>query len=175
MLKRIVLLATLIFLSACSASIDDYKNATPKFDLFGYFNGHIKAWGMVQDFTGKQTRRFSVDIIGTVDGNTLVLDEDFVFADGETQTRVWTITRLADGSYQGTAGDVVGVAKGSESGNAFNWVYVLDVPVGDSRYELTLDDWLFRQDATRAFNLTSMKKFGIEVGKISIFFEKQTP
>ena len=39
--------------------------------------------GMVQDYTDKQTRRFEVDIEGHVIGNTLTLNEDFVFDDGE--------------------------------------------------------------------------------------------
>ncbi|MDD1792210.1 DUF3833 domain-containing protein [Enterovibrio sp. ZSDZ42] len=160
-------------LVGCSSSIDDYKSTTPSFNLFEYFEGDVKAWGMVQDYTGQQTRRFEVVIVGTVEGNVITLDEDFVFDDGEVQNRVWTITRLDDGSYQGTAGDVVGIATGSEEGNALNWVYDLNVEVGDSTYVLTLDDWLFRQDEKRAFNLTSMKKFGVEVGRLSIFFEKQ--
>ncbi|WP_394209642.1 DUF3833 domain-containing protein [Enterovibrio calviensis] len=160
-------------LIGCSSSIEDYKNTTPAFNLFEYFDGEVKAWGMVQDYTGKQTRRFDVDIKGTVIGSVITLDEDFLFDDGETQKRIWTITRLEDGSYQGTAGDVVGIASGREEGNALNWVYDLSVEVGDSTYVLTLDDWLFRQDEKRAFNLTSMRKFGVEVGRISIFFEKQ--
>nr|WP_205743754.1 DUF3833 domain-containing protein [Grimontia sedimenti] len=160
-------------LVGCSASLEDYKATSPAFNLFEYFEGETLAWGMVQDYTGKQTRRFEVSIVGTVEGNKITLDEDFVFDDGEKQKRIWTITRLEDGSYEGTAGDVVGIATGSESGNALNWIYDLSVEVGDSTYVLTLDDWLYRQDEKRAFNLTSMKKFGIEVGRISIFFEKQ--
>lgn len=172
MIKRVLILLSVVFLSSCSASLEDYRQTQPKFNLFEYFAGNIKAWGMVQDYTGKQTRRFEVDIVGTVEGNTLVLDEQFLFADGEKQTRIWTIERLPDGTYQGTAEDVVGIAKGREEGNALNWIYTLNVAVGDDNYDLKLDDWLFRQDERRAFNLTSMSKFGIEVGRISIFFEK---
>ncbi|USH05678.1 DUF3833 domain-containing protein [Grimontia kaedaensis] len=160
-------------LVGCSASLEDYKASSPNFNLFEYFEGETLAWGMVQDYTGKQTRRFEVSITGTVVGDQITLDEDFIFDDGEKQKRIWTIKRLEDGSYEGTAGDVVGTAKGSESGNALNWIYDLSVEVGDNTYVLTLDDWLYRQDEKRAFNLTSMKKFGVEVGKISIFFEKQ--
>ncbi|CZF82098.1 hypothetical protein GCE9029_03027 [Grimontia celer] len=173
MKKLIAAFALMTALVGCSASLEDYKATSPNFNLFEYFEGETLAWGMVQDYTGKQTRRFEVSIIGTVDGDQITLDEDFIFDDGEKQKRIWTITRLEDGSYEGTAGDVVGTAKGSESGNALNWIYDLSVEVGDSTYVLTLDDWLYRQDEKRAFNLTSMKKFGVEVGKISIFFEKQ--
>ncbi|WP_407333798.1 DUF3833 domain-containing protein [Enterovibrio sp. 27052020O] len=173
MRKLAIIGAFLLALVGCSSSIDDYKNTTPTFNLFEYFEGDVKAWGMVQDYTGKQTRRFDVDIKGTVEGNVITLDEDFLFDDGEIQKRIWSITRLEDGTYQGAAGDVVGMASGREEGNALNWVYDLSVEVGDSTYVLTLDDWLFRQDEKRAFNLTSMKKFGVEVGRLSIFFEKQ--
>ncbi|NGN96476.1 DUF3833 domain-containing protein [Grimontia sp. S25] len=173
MKKLIAAFALITALVGCSASLEDYKATSPAFNLFEYFEGETLAWGMVQDYTGKQTRRFEVSIVGTVEGNKITLDEDFVFDDGEKQKRIWTITRLEDGSYEGTAGDVVGIATGSESGNALNWIYDLSVEVGDSTYVLTLDDWLYRQDEKRAFNLTSMKKFGIEVGRISIFFEKQ--
>ncbi|CZF84200.1 hypothetical protein GMA8713_02989 [Grimontia marina] len=173
MKKLITVFALITALIGCSASLEDYKATSPKFNLFQYFDGKTLAWGMVQDYKGKQTRRFEVSIIGTVEGDRITLDEDFIFDDGEKQKRIWTITRLGDGSYEGTAGDVVGTAKGSESGNALNWIYDLSVEVGDSTYVLTLDDWLYRQDEKRAFNLTSMKKFGVEVGRISIFFEKQ--
>ncbi|KKD61605.1 lipoprotein [Grimontia sp. AD028] len=173
MKKLIAAFALITALVGCSASLEDYKATSPAFNLFEYFEGETLAWGMVQDYTGKQTRRFEVSIVGTVEGSKITLDEDFIFDDGEKQKRIWTITRLEDGSYEGTADDVVGIATGSESGNALNWVYDLSVEVGDSSYVLTLDDWLYRQDEKRAFNLTSMKKFGIEVGRISIFFEKQ--
>ncbi|KXF83244.1 DUF3833 domain-containing protein [Enterovibrio coralii] len=173
MKKIAFVLAFVLTAVGCSSSLSDYKNSTPAFNLFEYFEGRVDAWGMVQDFTGKQTRRFSVEITGTVEGNTIRLDEDFVFDDGETQNRVWVIEKLPDGSYQGTAGDVIGKASGREEGNALHWVYVLAVEVDGSTYELTLDDWMFRQDEKRVFNLTSMKKFGLEVGRVTLFFEKQ--
>nr|WP_244323569.1 DUF3833 domain-containing protein [Salinivibrio costicola] len=161
-----------LLLTACSADIEDYKARTPAFDLFEYFEGHTKAWGMVQDFSGEQRRRFEVDIIGTVDGDTLTLDESFVYDDGETQTRVWTITRHSEGTYSGTAGDIVGTATGVVEGNALNWRYDLVVPVGDSEYQLHFDDWMFRQDSDHLFNVTSMRKWGIEVGKVTLFFQR---
>lgn len=70
LLKRMLkapLIAAVTLLSACSADIDNYQASSPSFDLFGYFEGDVKAWGMVQDYTEKQTRRFEVDIVGTVE------------------------------------------------------------------------------------------------------------
>ncbi|MDR3434260.1 MAG: DUF3833 domain-containing protein [Rouxiella aceris] len=170
---RYLLLTAVMLLAGCSAKIDDYQGTQPHFDIFSYFQGDSRAWGMVQDHSGKQTRRFAVVIHGEVVADTLTLHEDFTYNDGEKQTRIWHIRRLADGSYKGTAGDIIGVAVGREQGNAFNWHYVMDVTSGGSSYRLTFDDWLFMQDDEHVFNVTSLKKFGVEVAKVTLFFDKK--
>ncbi|EAS66018.1 DUF3833 domain-containing protein [Photobacterium angustum] len=167
-----ILLALMLLLAGCTASISDYKSSQPKFDLFGYFNGKTTAWGMLQDYKGKQTRRFTVDIVGTVKNSTLTLVEDFVFDDGETQQRIWTIEKQADGRYTGTAGDVIGEAQGVEVGNALQWQYTLAIPVDDSVYNIKFNDWMYRQDEKHMFNVATMTKFGFEVGKVTLFFQK---
>ncbi|MFC5077239.1 hypothetical protein VTH8203_00708 [Vibrio thalassae] len=172
-LLRWFLLPLLLLLTACSADLSEYKNSDPKFDLFGYFEGDITAWGMVQDYTRKQNRRFEVFIVGTVTDNKLVLVEDFVFDDGETDQRIWTIEKLQDGSYRGVADDIVGAATGREEGNALQWQYDFELDVDGSTYTVAFDDWLYRQDDKHVFNLTSIRKFGVEVGTITLFFQKQ--
>lgn len=162
-----------VWLYGCSASIEDYQGTKPDFELFEYFEGDIIAWGMLQDRNGKQTRRFEVQIKGRVQGNLLTLEEDFVFDDGEKQHRTWVITRNMDGHYIGNADDVVGEATGHVSGNALNWKYVLRVPVDDTTYDITFNDWMFRQDEKRVFNIAEMTKWGFSVGKVILFFEKQ--
>lgn len=168
-----LLLALLFLLAGCSTEISDYQHDKPTFDLFGYFSGETRAWGMVQDYQNKQIRRFEVVIQGDVVGNTLTLNEKFVYNDGERQTRVWRIIRNEDGSYQGTAGDIIGVAQGNTAGNAFNWRYDMDVKTDNGTVKLHFDDWLFRQDEKHLFNVTSLRKFGLEVAKVTLFFEKQ--
>ncbi len=170
---RYMLLALAFLIAGCSAKIDDYKGTEPKLDIFSYFQGNSQAWGMIQDYSNKQTRRFSVQIRGDVVADTLTLHEDFTYNDGEKQTRVWHIRRLADGSYQGTAGDIIGVAVGHAQGNAFNWNYVMDIKSGGSTYRLTFDDWLFKQDDRHLMNVTSLTKFGVQVARVTLFFEKQ--
>lgn len=127
----------LCLLSGCSAEIKDYQLAEPKLDIFRYFQGNSQAWGMVQDYSNKQTRRFSVTIRGEVVADTLTLNESFVYDDGEKQTRIWHIRKLDDGSYQGTADDIIGTATGHIAGNAFNWKYVMDVKAGGNTHRLT--------------------------------------
>lgn len=168
-----LLAACVLSLAGCSADIEDYQQAQPKLDIFSYFQGDSVAYGMVQDYTHKQTRRFSVKIRGDVVGATLTLHEDFIYDDGEKQTRVWHISKLADGSFTGTAGDIIGTATGHQAGNAFNWKYEMDVTASGSTHRLTFDDWIFQQDDKHLFNVTSLKKFGVEVAKVTLFFEKK--
>lgn len=177
MIKRrflhLLTLLSLTLLSGCTTDLKEYRDVKPAFDLFEYFTGDVKAWGMVQDYSDKQTRRFEVDIVGTVDGDTLTLVEDFVFDDGELDQRIWVITRQGDGRYQGTADDIIGVATGMEIGNALQWQYDFELKLEDSTVTVTFDDWLYRQDDKHVFNLTKIKKFGVEVGTITLFFQKQ--
>lgn len=162
----------MLMLTGCSADINDYRASTPKLDIFDYFNGKTEAWGMVQDFSQKQVRRFHVEIVGSVIANTLTLHENFVYDDGEKQQRTWQIHRLENGHYEGTANDIEGVATGQAVGNTFNWQYKMNVTSGGKTWLLSFDDWMYLQDNHHLFNLTKLKKFGITVGTVTLFFDK---
>ncbi|MFQ3189466.1 MAG: hypothetical protein ACI936_000590 [Paraglaciecola sp.] len=165
---------TPIFLS-CSSSIDEYENTQPKFDLPTYFDGEVTAWGIVQDYSNKLTRRFCVDIIGTWQGSKGQLHETFYYNNGKQQIRIWELQIADDGSVSGSAADVIGEANGGSKGTAFNWQYTLRVPIDDTEYDLFVDDWMFMMDSNRMMNRSYMKKLGITVAEISIFFDKTKP
>src|SRR5690606_8489835 len=130
-----------IMLGACSASIEDYQAESPKLKLEEFFQGDLVAYGTVQDFKGKVTQRFRVEMQGSWDGNEGKLDEQFYYADGREQTRVWYLTKTAENTYEGRASDVEGVAVGTTAGNALNWVYTLNVELEDGdTIALKLDD-----------------------------------
>lgn len=69
-MKRLLALSLplMMQLSGCSAEITEYRQQQPTLDIFQYFQGETQAWGMVQDRSGKQLRRFHVDINGDVVG-----------------------------------------------------------------------------------------------------------
>jgi len=171
-MRRLLLLCSFLLIASCSTSIDNYRDQTPYFALETFFNGKLRAFGMVQDYSDKVTRRFSVDMIGTWQGNEGVLEEDFVYADGEQQRRVWYLTKLADGRYQGRADDVVGTALGSVEGFALNWHYTLQVPIDGNIMEFQLDDWMYLVEEDRLLNRATMKKFGIPVAEITLYIER---
>lgn len=109
----------LLTTSCTSVQLSDYANQKPQFDMQEYFNGRVVAYGIVQDRSGKVIRRMTVDMQCSWQGDTGTLDENFTYADGKKERRVWTIKRQKD-RYIGTAADVVGEAAGAAAGNALN-------------------------------------------------------
>jgi hypothetical protein len=166
-------LALMMLLAGCSAEVNDYRTQQPALDIFRYFAGKSEAWGMVQDRSGKQIRRFHVEITGEVLGDTLTLNEHFVYDDGEKQQRVWHIRRTAGDRYEGTAADIEGTASGESAGNAFHWRYSMNVKADGSTWLLHFDDWMYLQDGTHLFNKTQMKKLGVTVATVTLFFTKK--
>ena len=153
-------------------NIEKFKGSKPTFSLEDYFEGKTEAWGMFHDRFGNLKRTFKVDITGTLKSDTLTLDEKFLYDDGEQDSRVWTIKILGNNQYSGTASDVVGEAKGISEGNALNWKYKLNLKVGDSTILVDFDDWMFLQDRNILMNRAEVKKWGLNIGVVSITFLK---
>ncbi len=163
-------------ISGCSVSIDaqQYKGVTPAFEIEKFFDGKVKAWGIVQNRDGDVVQRFIVEIDAYKKDGNLILDERFEYGFGDgPKTRVWTLTKNADGTYTGNAGDIAGPATGTSYGNAFNFVYEMDLEVGDSTYRVNFDDWFWAFDENTMMNRSYIKKFGIVMAEVSIFMQKQ--
>ena len=165
----------ILLLNNCSGSgmkPIDFKNQKPRLIIEDYLSGHVKAWGILQNRSGKVTRQFSANLNGAWDGKQLILDEKFNWSDGEVQTRQWKIKKIDNHNYEGTAGDVVGKATGYSYGPAFKFEYVLLVPIKGKEIKITFDDWIFLQDDKVAINRATMTKFGIKVAELTVFFQK---
>lgn len=172
--KIMATIGVLIMLSGCAGNnLDYYKGTTPQADIKEYFNGPVKAWGIVQDRKGRVTRRFDVNMVGKWDGDVGTLTENFDYYDGKKQQRVWTIKKLADGSYEGTASDIIDKATGKTEGSAVRWNYVMDLPVDDTTYRIRFDDWMWVMNDGVLINRSYLKKFGITVAELTIFMQKQ--
>ena len=173
-MKLLATIATMLILTGCSTiDMKAYIDNEPRLDLFNYFTGETKGWGIVQDRKGTLLRQFVVDINGEVnDGGQLVLYEDFDWNDGEQSSRTWILDRQSEHLFTGTAEDVVGTAEGALYGNVLNWMYQLDVEVGDNTWRLTFDDWMFKVSEEMVINKAVMSKFGYRVGEVTIVFKK---
>ena len=168
------LIVIFLLITSCSTdmNINDFSDKKPKFKLEEYFNGKTEAWGMFHDRFGNLKRSFKVDIIGTLNSNTLTLDERFLYYDGEKDTRIWPRKILGANKYSGEASDVVGKATGISSGNALNWKYKLNLKVKDSTILVDFDDWMFLQDKGILINRAEVKKWGLNIGVVTITFLK---
>lgn len=163
-----------LFLSACAITdVNHYKDVKPQFDLERFFLGTTDAWGMFQQRNGAVIKRFHVVIDTKKVGDELVLDERFVYDDGSKQQRIWCLRKTTDGRWIGKADDVKGEAIGEVAGNAFKWEYTLLLPVDGSIYEMTMDDWMYLIDQDTMVNRAKMRKFGIEVGEVTLFFRRR--
>ncbi len=175
--KIFVVVSALIgVISGCSLTIDGdiYKQQAPKFDLVEFFDGKVTAWGIVQNRSGEVVQRFIVDIDGSFEDGVLVLDETFEYIVGEGVTkRVWRLTQNTDGSFTGSAGDIAGQATGTAHGNAFNFVYEMDLKVDGTSYRVAFDDWFFALDDSTLMNRSYIKKFGIVMADVTIFMQRQ--
>ena len=182
-MKLLLMFVFYLFVTACSTSLSDYEGGQPELELDVFFDGDMVAYGVVQNYSSRLTRHFCVDISGTwtqtPDGQlkgTLV--ERFYYDDGETQDRIWELVKSADSNeYVGNAGDVIGEAKGEVIGNVLNWKYKLDVPIKNKKGEVrnivfNVDDWIYLLTKDRAYNRSALKKYGITLAEVTIFFDK---
>ncbi len=167
------LIGALFLLSGCSGmKPQDFADRKPDFRPERFFAGKSEAWGIFEDRFGNLRTSFKVKIDGqwNAQSQTLVLTEDFVYDDGKTEQRVWTLVKQDDNTYQGTAGDVIGSAVGLAYGNAMNWRYDFRMKVNDMQFSVNFNDWMFQMDERVMINRASVTKFGVEIGTASIFF-----
>ena len=170
---RFLLIILLVMLTSCSdMKPEDYINTEPKIKIEEYFLGGVKAWGIFQNRFGKVERQFTAKMEGSFDGEILTLEEDFSWNDGEKQKRKWKIKKVEDDKYEGTAPDVIGIAKGVSYGSAFKFEYNLLIPFKGKKIKVRFDDWIFKQDNKVAINRAIVSKFGFKVGELTVFFVK---
>ncbi len=176
---RTLITFAFLALTACTGkpSFDDPSLSDRKLNMEEFFDGELVAYGQFQDVLGTVRRSFVVDIKGDWDGERLRLVEDFVYEDGSTEQRIWTLTKTGPDSWTGTAPGVIGEAIGQEQDNRFNWKYEIDLPVpsadGSSEsLRVTFDDWMWLLSEDRLLNLAYVKRFGFDIGVVTISFEK---
>jgi len=172
---QLALLNVVVMISGGCATpnVENYRDERPVLDLREYFDGEIEAYGMFQNRSGEVIKRFTVAIKASWNGNVGTLEEDFVYSDGTTDRRVWTITKVDQHNYVGTAADVIGEAKGTAYGNALRWRYDLALPVDGKTYHVSFDDWMYLVNDKVMLNRSEMRKFGFRLGEVTLSFRKK--
>ncbi|MBT8146931.1 MAG: DUF3833 domain-containing protein [Gammaproteobacteria bacterium] len=167
-------LSVALILSSCSSiSVQDYSQQQPQLVMEEFFDGQLRAHGVVKNWRGLVIRTFNADIKAYWQDGVGVLEEDFVFDDGEQQRRVWTLRPTAAGGYLGTAGDVVGEADVQIAGNSVFLDYTLMIPWRDGSLNIRIDDRMYLVEPNVIINESAMSKFGLPVGQIQLVIRKQ--
>ena len=162
-------------LAGCGAmKPEDFQGQEPRLTIENYFHGKVKAWGVFEDRFGTLRRQFDVDIDGNWDGNELVLDERFVYKDGERDRRIWRITKIDEHTYEGRADDILGTATGRQFGNALNWRYDMILNIKGTDVKVHFNDWMYLQSDGMLLNRARVSKWGIKLGEVTLAFRKVT-
>ena len=150
----------------------DFQLTSETFDPIRFFSGKFVAQGMFVDRFGSVQRRFAAEVNCLTNDNQTELHEAFIFDDGETEHRVWTITRNSDGSYVADTDDIDGRALCSVDGPVFKLRYDFFLNMFGRRVKVRFNDIMVRQTDTTILNRAKVSKFGLLLGELVITFTK---
>lgn len=142
------------------------------FELTAFLEGSVTAIGLFEDRFGRIRRRFRVDMEGRWQGSEFVVDEQFTYDDGEKETRVWTIRPEGGGRFSAETADCVGEAVGTCSTDQTTMRYKFRLRLKERDLVVDFDDRVYRMDDHRAINRASVRKWGIRLGEVTIYFER---
>lgn len=172
-MRVIALLLFVVTLTACSGiDIQQYKNNQPTLILNEFFNGKLTAHGIVKNRSGEVIRYFNVAMTGRWNEQGVgLLDEKFIFDDGEIQYRTWTFSPSnMDNTthYIAKANDTVSPVPVNITGNAFFMDYDLIIDYKGEDLEVNIADKMYLVNDNVIINESVMTKYGIEVGYITL-------
>lgn len=139
-----------------------------------FLAGRTRGEGIFRDFTGRVRRRFTITLDGHVEGGALVLSENFLFDDGETEQRVWRIYAHGGGAYSATADDLIGEARGRVRAGALRWSYLFSLKLGAKRLRVRFHDAFVQVADDILLNEARVTKFGFEIGRTTILIRRET-
>ena len=136
-----------------------------------YFLGKTKAWGVFEDPFGRVRRKISIDLVGRLENDALIIDEDFRYQDGGREQRTWQIRQLGDGRYEGRTQEVDGIAVGRTDGNTVHWRYAFNLLVGRRRWRVGFREWM-SFEPQGVMHRARLSKWGIRIGSVTLVYDK---
>ena len=144
--------------------------AIPDFEPESYFAQRLEAYGVFVDRFGVIRRQFDVAVKGTRTSDGFILDEAFLYDDGETENRRWVVTALGKGRYRGECADVIGYAVGKCTGNMLSWRYGFRLGMYGRKVAVRFDDVMVLQAGGIMVNRATVSKAGIRLGEVLLTF-----
>ena len=149
---------------------EHYAETEPQVDIRQVLNGPMDAEGMIFDFRGRMTSRFTARFHASWDGAKGVMTEDFSYSTGRMQQREWTLDVGNDGRFRATAPDIIGTAEGVQSGATMKMTYRIALPKEAGGHVLDVTDWMYLVENGTILNRSEFRKFGIKVAELMATF-----
>jgi hypothetical protein len=159
-----------LFAAGCATAPPLPKQAGPDpFLLERDLAGATVARGEFSAINGVR-RGFTAKLDGAQEGAVFVLREDFVYDDGEKDSKTWRLTKSADGAYSGTREDVVGKASGVQVGRVFRLSYLVRLPGKDGKpgRKVRFQDVMAKAPDGTVLNDARVSLFGFRVGAVKL-------
>lgn len=139
-----------------------------------FFTGDIEAVGGFFSIFGKLKNIVKVEFDPKWEGNVCILKEKITLENNKVSHREWRIIKSEDGRYEATAEDIVGKAKAVANEDSINWKYKLKYPVKNKSITFSFDDKMYFMNDDSLLNRAKMKKFGVPLGELILFYRKKT-
>ncbi|WP_422371783.1 DUF3833 family protein [Hoeflea sp.] len=165
------LLALLLAAAALPGGTAQARDGAGDLALEDFFRGKTYAYGRFGAINGT-TREFRVDLTGTVRGKVLRLREDFIYDDGERDTKTWIFTRTGPNTYTGTREDVIGETTVRVSGNVARFTYRVDLNPDGAPNIVRFHDKLALQGDGTLRNTALVTKFLLPVARVKVNFAR---
>ena len=166
MILLVLMIAKTYVFSFRFQSPKDYAEAGPQFDLKTHLSGEILSEGLIFGPNGKMTSSFVAKMVGTWDGDTGTLTEEFTYSNGKTQNRKWYLKLGLNDTFTATADDLVGEGQGVISGSTVSLSYEIILPKDAGGHTLQATDWMYLTADGAIINKSEMRKFGLKVAEL---------
>ncbi len=147
-------------------------NIAAKWDPIRFFDGRFFAHGVFIDRSRQIRRRFAADIFAHAGQHHTEINESFRFDDGETEQRIWTLSRIDENSINAVTEDLSGKAIGRIDGPVLHMRYDFFLSISGRRIKFNFDDKMICQDENHLLNTAKISKFGLYIGELIISFKR---
>lgn len=163
--RRLFLIAAPLLAAGCATRPDAPETAGP-LTLRDVFLGEVRGRGLFRvDLTGAE-RRFTARLHGRMQGEQLIVAEDFTYDDGQTGRLTWVFEPLGRGRWSGRREDTVGLAEVVEEGETIRLDYTADFESLEGVTRLAFSDVIYRAPGGLVINEAIVRRWGIPVGRV---------
>lgn len=145
-------------------------NLQKKFTLEGFFAGETVGKGTIFSKTVGASRSFNVTTVGTWDGKVLTLIENYQYAAGDREQRIWKFKKTGDGAYTAESKEIQKKAKVQIDGRVARFKYQKKLPrPGKKPIKVTFtEQWTLQKNGVLA-STSKLSKI-VRVGREAINF-----